>query len=581
MYKLRVDKEINGSEQEEAGKSASDISLAIGHSFLDSLVENLPLMVFVKDAATLNFVRLNKAGEDLVGVPRSEFIGKSDYDFFPKQQADYFVAKDRAVLQGRVIVDIPEESIMTKHLGPRILHTRKIPLFAEDGSPQFLLGISEDITEIKRAEEARLRMIREEAEFKEREKSERQSAFLAEASSALSSSLDYHHALQHLSDLIVAELCDWCSISVQREEGSFERVALKHRDKSFAPLLAKIAEINPIPEGHQAGIGQVLTTGKTLRISPISEEDLLKHAASEAHFKLGSQVGVQHYMVVPIKVRERVLGAIAFFSSSEARGFSASDQLFAEEIGRRAGMAIENALLFEQAKVAVQSRDEFLSIASHELKTPITSLKLQLQLTKRNMDLDPGGLPNPERLHKFMTVSLAQVDRLTRLVEDLLDVARIQAGKISFEFEETLISELVREVVERYSDPLKSVQCAVTLEIEPGLRARLDQGRIEQVMANLISNVIKYAPGAPVEIRVKKDGPFARVEIEDRGPGICKERLPRVFERFERAVSGRNISGLGLGLFITRRIVQSHGGSISVESEVGKGAKFSFVLPLL
>jgi len=549
--------------------------------FLDSLVENIPLMIFVKDAQDLRFVRFNRAGEKLLGIPREELIGKNDYDFFPAAQANLFIEKDRAVLSGREIVDIPEERIMTRALGERILHTKKIPLFDSEGRVQFLLGISEDITERKQAEETRLLLIREEATFKERESSERDAAFLSAASAALASTLNYHESLERLGTLIVNNLCDWCTISVQKNKGEFERVALCHRDPSYLPLLEDLKKVHPLPVSQDSRLNQLLSVGRSMLLSPADPKILRQESAGDEHFEAMSKIGVAHFLAVPMRVRDKILGVILLFSSDPAKGFSLADQQFAEEIGYRAGIAIENAFLFEEAQKAIQARDEFLSIASHELKTPITSLKLQLQLTKRSVQAGQGEMPSPERFQRFLNVSMAQIDRLTRLVEDLLDVARIQAGKISFEFESADLSLLVQDVVERYQEPLLAAHCALSLRVEDGLMARVDRGRIEQVIVNLISNVIKYAPGMPVEIRLSRKQDWAILEVEDKGPGIKPDRLPRVFERFERAVSGRNISGLGLGLFITQRIVQNHGGKVAVESDFGRGTLFTVSLPLL
>jgi PAS domain S-box-containing protein len=536
-------------------------------------------MVFVKEAKSLCFVRFNKAGEDLLGIPREQLIGKNDYDFFPKEQADAFIKKDRAVLSGREAVDIPEEPIQTVHRGNRILHTRKIPLFGPDGKPIYLLGISEDITESKIAEERRLQLIRKETAGLEREKSVRRLANLAEVSASLVSTLNYHEALQEVAKLLVPGFCDLISFTIEREEGKFERVVTLHRDPSKAPLLAELDKVNPIESGRGAGARVAMEAGKTILYSPVNDEQLRKVVSSEHHFKITKEIGIRHLLLVPITNRVREMGVISFINGPGERGFDFEDQLFAEELGRRAGLAIDNAILYERAQKAILARDEFLSIASHELKTPVTSLKLQIQITRRNVKPETGQIPSPEKLIKFLDIANAQVDRLTRLIEDLLDVSRIQAGKITFDFESVDLGELMHDVISRYADPLREAGCELTLQIEKKVMAEVDKGRFEQVMVNLISNSIKYAPGKPVRISLREAGNQAEISVKDSGPGIPAERLPRIFERFERAVSSRNISGLGLGLFITREILKAHGGTIRVISEPGKGTDFIVQLP--
>jgi signal transduction histidine kinase len=301
-------------------------------------------------------------------------------------------------------------------------------------------------------------------------------------------------------------------------------------------------------------------------------------ANSPEQYELTREAGACHYLAVPIRSREKVLGAIAFFSSSGEAGFRLGDQAFAEEIGRRVGVSIENSLLYEQAREAIRSREEFLSIASHELKTPICSLRLQLQMAKRSLqEPKPSSLEQCERL---LGTSVSQVDRLTRLVEDLLDLGRIQTGKISFEFEEVDLSGLVHDVVGRYSDPLREAACPVSVAVDEGLRGRADRGRLEQVLVNLISNVIKYAPGAPVEVSLRRLGGQAELTVRDGGPGIPANRISKIFDRFERGDQGRGVSGLGLGLYITRQIVEGHGGSILAKSELGRGSSITVILPL-
>ena len=229
---------------------------------------------------------------------------------------------------------------------------------------------------------------------------------------------------------------------------------------------------------------------------------------------------------------------------------------------------------------AIQFREEFLSIASHELRTPITSLSMQLQIAQRDLQPEKGIFPSPERLAKLLQMFSSQIDRLTSLVEDLLDVSRIQAGKLSLNPEPCNLSELLKQSVERLSLRFAAAQCSLKLNIEEGVVGSLDSRRIDQVITNLLVNATKYAPGNPVHVSLASRDGQAHLRIQDSGPGIEKEKQTKLFERFERAVSARNISGLGLGLFLSKQIIKAHSGLIDLFSESGKGCLFTVTLPL-
>ena len=229
---------------------------------------------------------------------------------------------------------------------------------------------------------------------------------------------------------------------------------------------------------------------------------------------------------------------------------------------------------------AVRSRDEFLSIASHELKTPLTSLKIQLQLTRRKIRPEINQAPPPEKLAKVMEISTRQVDRLTRLVEDLLDVSRIEAGKLALNIEPTNLSLLVWEVLDRLADQLKEANCTVIVQIQEAIQLECDRFRLEQVIINLLTNAMKYARGKPIEIQAQRKNQRIRLKVHDHGIGIAKEQQNKIFERFERIASPNNVSGLGLGLFICNQIVLAHHGKIWVKSTLGEGSTFNIDLPV-
>lgn len=236
-------------------------------------------------------------------------------------------------------------------------------------------------------------------------------------------------------------------------------------------------------------------------------------------------------------------------------------------------------VLADSLQEAVRLRDEFLSIASHELKTPLTSLKMQSQMRQRW--IDGGNLSSADQ--KFMALlanDTRQIDRLTRLIDDMLDISRITAGKLALHPETFDLRELVRETIDRQRPQLEAAGCTVALEPGEPVLGQWDRFRIEQVITNLLTNAMKYGAGKPVAVTLARAvAGGARLTVADQGIGIAPEDQARIFDRFERAVSPSSVGGLGLGLYISRQIVEQHGGTISVESRVGQGSRFAVELP--
>ncbi|MES2803193.1 MAG: PAS domain-containing sensor histidine kinase [Bdellovibrionota bacterium] len=366
--------------------------------FVNSVLENVPLMIFVKDAKELRFTHFNKAGEELLGYNSEDLIGKNDYDFFKKAEADFFIEKDRATLAGGKTLDIPEELIQTRLKGERILHTKKITLFDEQGQPEFLLGISEDITDKKLAEEQHKLLLQEQ----------------------------------------------------------FARI---------------------------------------------------------------------------------------------------------------------------EAEKMIQQRDDFISIAAHELRTPLTSISLQNQLIAKFLPT-LIGTPNVEKLMSLTQNCQAQIERLTKLVENLLDVTRATTGRLVLDKTEVNLSELIQRISKGLEVELNKTKCKLELQLDPLVKGMWDAARLEQVLVNLLSNAMKFGKGQPIVISAKAEGAFAVLRVQDHGIGISNEDQVRLFNRFERAVSITSFGGLGLGLYISRQLVTAHGGTIRVQSELGTGTTFIVELPL-
>lgn len=227
----------------------------------------------------------------------------------------------------------------------------------------------------------------------------------------------------------------------------------------------------------------------------------------------------------------------------------------------------------------LRRRDEFLSIAAHELKTPLTSLKLQHEILTRTYMKDPeAAVPARSVLDRLKVVE-RQIERLSVLVENLLDVTRIRSERLSIEREKIDAVQIVKEVLARLTEQAKQSGTTITLEAESPVVGLFDPVRFDQVVTNLVSNAIKYGRGRPIRVGLEEKGDKAVLVVEDQGIGISDEDKERIFHRFERAVSFRDFGGLGLGLYITHQIVRLHGGTIHVESEVGKGSRFTVELP--
>jgi signal transduction histidine kinase len=230
---------------------------------------------------------------------------------------------------------------------------------------------------------------------------------------------------------------------------------------------------------------------------------------------------------------------------------------------------------YAEAQRAVRFRDDFLSIAGHELRTPLATLRLQVEALTQLADAQPGSVPR-----KHVDRAQRSVDRLIRLVDELLDVSRIRAGRLQLNFEACDLSDIARTVVEQMHDTAAHAGSQIELVAPDRVPGKWDRARLEHVVSNLLGNAIKFGTKKPIEMRVSLDAGTARLSVTDHGIGIADEDQPHIFGRFEQVRSPRQGAGLGLGLWIARSIVDAHGGIIRVESKLGAGATFTAELPL-
>ncbi len=400
--------------------------------------------------------------------------------------------------------------------------------------------------------------------------------FLAEASRLLASSLEAPVILSALARLVVQNMADWCEVDVVGDDGGIKRLVIAATDpvhEAMVPEIQRLPLLGPEVPGTPAS---VIADGKPLLLDGIHPEHL-DHLEAE-HRALIDGFAVSGLLIVPLSVRGRVLGALSL-AVTHGRRFSPEDQALAEDLAYRTAAAVDNARLYHEAREAVRLRDVFLSVASHELKTPLTSLFGNAQLLQRRLGRQ-GGLS--ERDQRTLQVLVEQASRLNKMITALLDISRLQTGQFSIQREPVDLCALVLRLAEELRPALDQHTISVRSD-GAALPMIGDELRLEQVLHNLIQNAIKYSPsGGAIVVRLERRGQQAAVAVVDRGIGIPADALPHLFSRFYRAnnVQDQQISGIGLGLYVVSEIVALHGGSVEVDSEEGSGSTFTIYLPL-
>jgi signal transduction histidine kinase/DNA-binding response OmpR family regulator len=424
-----------------------------------------------------------------------------------------------------------------------------------------------------RAQKEHDQLLREQAARAAVEKEHRWSRFLADASEQLSKSLDVQITLDTIARLAIPDLADWAALHVHEHQG-FRLASLYHahgNEEAVREMLHRYPLSPDLPHAYP----HVIRTGQAELIPEFSEEVLASIASGAENLRLLRMLMLKSQICVPLTIRGESRAALTLAFAETNRRYGPEDLTHAMELASRCAMAMENAHLFHQAQQAVGLRDEFLSIASHELRTPLSTIQLILQ----SLEGTARKLNSNELLPKIQRV-LRQVARLAELVTKLLDVTRIGAGQLQLEIEELDFVPVVREIVERFAEPALAAGSPLRIHVPHSLIVRADRSRLDQVVTNLLSNAIKFGAGKPVDLTLQGDASRLQLTVRDHGIGIPPEYLFRIFNRFERAVSTRHYGGLGLGLYITRRIVEAHGGTIHVDSAPGAGAAFTINLPV-
>lgn len=403
--------------------------------------------------------------------------------------------------------------------------------------------------------------------------------FLSEADVKLLSLLDYRTILKKISNHIVPQIADW-SATYMLENGSLSCVSVAHRNIKNINKVQELHEKYLLDKASPLNVFTTLTTKESQLMETMPKSSFGLLSKNSKYNSILNKLGIESLMIVPLLTRGKVMGIVTFISCESGRHFDKYDLALAENLAKRTSTAVDNAQLYLRAQEAVRAREEFLSLASHELKTPLTSLLLQLQIVLRSISQDPLAKLSIERLLNLLKNAENQTKKLADLISNLLNVSRITGGRLSLQLKRVNLSEILNRVVDNFKERPIRENVQIKSFIEKDVIGKWDSLQLDQVITNLVSNALKYGKGKPIEIRLESENNWARIIVKDNGIGIGSKDLNNIFEPFSRMVKDDDQQGLGVGLYIVKQIVEAHRGRIKVFSTLHKGSTFIVELPI-
>jgi PAS domain S-box-containing protein len=403
-------------------------------------------------------------------------------------------------------------------------------------------------------------------------------SFLSDASGVLGESIELPEALGRIARMAVPFVADWCAIDVIEASKDVHRVALAQGEPP--QVLGEVVERRwPLRVAWRGGIGQVLRTGAPVHLTEVTDE-IVRNVAID-----GDQLGVlqcqpiREVLVVPLTGRARTLGALTAVNLADRPLMNDEDVAMVQELGRRAGAAVEVARLIFEAHDAVRVRDEFMAIASHDMRTPLAAVRGYAQLARRHLAKDPSDVAAIDRW-------LADIDdgaeRLTGLVAEFMDISLLRGGQpVPLQLRRVDLVELVSERVREHEDADERKHEFSVSSQAAEIIGTWDRHRLARVLDNVLSNAVKFSPaGSPIEVRIWAEDGHGCVAVVDEGIGIAGRDQALIFGPMFRAENARGVAGTGLGLAGTHSLVELMGGEITVDSRLGEGSTFSIRLPL-
>jgi len=415
----------------------------------------------------------------------------------------------------------------------------------------------------------------------ERKRSEDRQRMLAMSGWVLAGSLDVESTLATVAEMALPLLGDWSLVELFSEDGQVRRAAASHIDSAIDAELGVLTSTLPAP------LLSELREGSTARVAHESAPVVIANVADwfdssfpDAELNARARaLGASSILVVPLRAGGRGFGALSLVRTAPGSGHSSEEVAVAEQFGNSAALALENARLYQEARAAVRERDELLAIVSHDLRNPVNAI---VMLTGALLSRSDEGAAVPVDVEQLeaMRGAARQADGL---IQDLQDVSRISAGRLRVDARPTAIADAITQTVELFDTSADAAELTLTHDVPRELpRVLADIPRVQQVLSNLLVNAIKFTPaGGRVHVVAALDveGRFVQVSVCDTGPGIAADDVPRLFERYWQAPRLLR-AGSGLGLFIAKGIIEAHGGTIEVDTAMGKGTAFTFTLPV-
>ena len=506
------------------------------------------------EKGTVNEVTfVNQAAEGLLGYPTRQLKDETaSRTILPETEYGHVTGTySRGIRSGRDF----EVQYRARHGDGRMLWLRDVVRLSRspEGRPMVRV-VTTDISRLKQIEQ-RLQV-------------------LAEAGRTLDSSLDYEATLSNVTGVIVPALADDCIIFLADEKSKLELAASAHSDPSRADVARAFFQNYPLIERPEQPLQTVLRTGESILIADAMNISDAGAVMSRDQYAVSTGTQASAAIAVPLRSRGHILGVMVWVSVESGRHYGADDLRLAEEIGNRAALAVDNARLFKASQDGVAARDRFLAMLGHELRNPLNSISLVARMLQRES-------LSEERLTKLRSTIARETRQLSTMVDDLLDVSRVLAGKMTLSLESIDLGALVRESAQSFEDLARQRELKLELSVsEEPLSIVGDPVRMHQVIANLMTNAIKFTePPGRVEVVVGPDADFALLKVRDTGIGIAPDMLSHIFEPFAQATL-QPPHGLGLGLSLVKEVTELHGGTVTAASRgIGHGAEFTIRLP--